>query len=291
VILSQFEYVAPRTTEEAVSALQQPGSVALAGGHHLLTRLKRREVAAHRLVDLASISALRGAERDPDGGLRIGALTTLTALLAVSRVDRTEGGTLGAVADAVCRLGDRQSRNRATVGGQLACGRTGNDLAAALMALDATVDLTGPDGERSVPLADLWDAGPRLRLLPAELVTGVHLERAGEPAGWRSGYARMTARATLEAVCGVAAAVFVGPDGRAERCRVAAVGAMTRPGRLTALEESVVQGAGPDELPAPPDACEFVSDRLASADYRRHMTRILAGRALERALRPVARAR
>jgi aerobic carbon-monoxide dehydrogenase medium subunit len=284
VTLSQFEYVAPRTTEEAVSALQQAGSVALAGGHHLLTRLKRREIAVHRLVDLTSLSALRGVERDPDGGLRIGALTTLTELFAVSRVDQSEGGTLGAVADAVCRLGDRQSRNRATVGGQLACGRTGNDLAAALMALHARVDLAGPGGERSVPLTELWDAGPRLRLMPAELVTGVHLEPAGKSAAWRSGYARMTARATLEAVCGVAAAVVVGLDGRVEQCRIAAVGAMARPGRLTAMEESVVRGAGPEELPAPPDVGGFVSDRLASSDYRRHMTRVLAGRALERAL-------
>lgn len=284
VTLTQFDYLAPVKLEGAISALQQPGSVALAGGHHLLTLLKRRELAVQRLVDLHGVRELRGLEADAAGALRIGAMTTLTELLAYLRA-RAERGS-DALADAISGLGDRQSRNRVTLGGQLAAGRVGNDLAAALMVFGATVHLAGAQGPRSVPLTDLWGSGSRLELRAGELIAAVLLE----PALAGSGFARMTNRATLEAVCGVAAAVTSAPDGRVEHCRIAAVGAMARPGRIAVMEEWALTGARSGELAPPPAAgAPFVNDHLASADYRRYMTRVLAGRALNLALGRAAR--
>jgi len=278
VVLSQFDYIAPTTIKAAVSALQEPGCVALAGGHHLLTLLKRRELAVRQLVDLRQVRELRGIEPDADGGLRIGALTTLTELLEHPTVRSAQG--IGALEDAVSGLGDQQGRNRVTIGGQLASGRTGNDLAAALMVLGTTMHLSGAWGDRSVPLTDLWGDGSQLQLRPGELITGVYVE----PAWAGSGYARMTNRATLEAVCGVAAAVVPAADGRIEHCRVAAVGAMVRPGRIAIMEESILGATGSDGVAPPPADAPFVDDHLASADYRRHMTWVLAGAALDLAL-------
>jgi aerobic carbon-monoxide dehydrogenase medium subunit len=278
VTLTQFDYLAPVELEGAISALQQPGSVALAGGHHLLTLLKRRELAVRRLVDLHGVRELYGLEADAAGALRIGALTTLTELLAYLRADAESGSE--ALADAISGLGDRQSRNRVTLGGQLAAGRVGNDLAAALMVFGATVHLAGAQGQRSIPLTDLWGSGSQLELRAGELITAVLLE----PALGGSGFARMTNRATLEAVCGVAAAVTAAPDGRVERCRIAAVGAMARPGRLAEMEKWALAGAQSGELAPPLVDAPFVDDHLASADYRRFMTRVLAGRALDLAL-------
>jgi aerobic carbon-monoxide dehydrogenase medium subunit len=283
VTLTQFDYLAPVELEDAISALQQPGSVALAGGHHLLTRLKRRELAAARLVDLRGVRELGGLEADAAGTLRIGAMTTLTELLAYLR-DRGERGS-DALTDAISMLGDRQSRNRVTLGGQLAAGRIGNDLAAALMVFGATVQLAGAQGLRSVPLTDLWGSGSRLELRAGELIAAVSLE----PALGGSGFARMTNRATLEAVCGVAAAVTSAPDGRVEHCRIAAVGAMARPGRMAEMEKWALTGARSGELAPPPADAPFVNDHLASADYRRYMTRVLAGRALALAIGRAAR--
>lgn len=283
MILTQFDYLAPEKLEDALPALQQPGNVALAGGHHLLTLLKRRELTVGRLVDLHGVRELRGLEADAAGGLRIGALTTLTELLAYVSA-RGEPGS-GALADAISGLGDRQSRNRVTLGGQLASGRVGNDVAAALMVLGATVLLAATQGRRSVPLTDLWGSGSQLELRPGELITAVLLEPA--PAG--SAFARMTNRATLEAVCGVAAAVTAAPDGRVRQCRIAAVGAMARPGRIAVIEEWALAGARTGELAPPPADAPFLNDHLASADYRRHMTRVLAGRALDLALRRAVR--
>jgi aerobic carbon-monoxide dehydrogenase medium subunit len=269
VILGQFDYVAPTTVAGAVAALREPGSVAIAGGHHLLTRLKRRELEVRQLVDLGALPELRGVTSGP-AGLRVGALTTLTQLL-----QEPAAGAYGAITDALSALGDQQSRNRVTVGGQLACGRVGNDLAAALMVHGAVVHLTGPAGARTVPLTELWGTGSHLDTAPGELIMHVQLE---PPVA--SGYARMTNRATLEAVVGVAAAVVVAAGRAVGSCRIAAVGAMVRPGRIPTMEESITHSSGRNGLVAPPVDTPFVDDHLAGADYRRHMTGELAGTAL-----------
>lgn len=266
--LTRFDYVSPTTLPDAIGLLSEPGSLPIAGGHHLLTRLRRREIRVERLVDLTRIADLRGIAGTAGGGVRIGALTTLTELLG-------KDAGRGSLTDALSQLGDRQSRNRATVGGQLASGRPGNDLVAALLTQDTTVSLAGRAGTRQVPLAELLD-GPRPALRPAELI--VSIELGPVPAG--SGYARMTDRALLEAVCGVAVAVRVGPDGLVEDCRIAAVGATATPGRLATMEASVVGTDGSGIPSSPPADAVFLDDRLASGEYRRHMTRMLAGRAL-----------
>jgi carbon-monoxide dehydrogenase medium subunit len=277
VIPTAFDYVQPTTIDGALSALREPGSVALAGGHHLLTRLKRREWAARRLVDLSGVHDLRGIDVDADGGVRIGALTTLTELL--THRSAASGRGPDAVTDALATSGDRQSRNRVTIGGQLASGRTGNDLAAALMVLGTTVELAGKAGRRMVALTDLW-AGPNLDLRPGELITHVQLESPRTA----SAYARMSDPATLEAVCGVAAAVLLpAAEWRFRSCRIAAVGAMVQPGRIPAMEDYLSGGQGLDALVAPPSDVPFIDDHRAAKDYRRHMTRELARTALRTA--------
>jgi CO/xanthine dehydrogenase FAD-binding subunit len=112
------------------------------------------------------------------------------------------------------------------------------------------------------------------------LITAVELA----PMQGGSGYARMADRATLEAVCGVAVAVQRRPDGQLEKCRIATVGATVRPGRIAVMEESVIGTDGSRDPVAPPVDAAFVDNRLASHEYRRHMTPVLAGRALELAL-------
>ncbi len=273
MILSQFDYITPTTVESAVSALQQPGTVAIAGGHHLLTLLKRREVAVRTLVDLRGLTDLRGICSDVQGGLRVGALTTLTDLLTHPAV--RSNGSLGALDDALSVLGDRQSRNRVTIGGQLACGRTGNDLIAALLVLDATVSVTGPTGDRTVPITQLSAGGPSPALAPGELITTIVLSSARTG----SGYARMTNHATLEAICGVAVSLQCRADDRVEDCQIAAVGATAQPTRMAAMQKAVIGTDGRTPPPAPATT-DFLNDRLASHEYRQHMTGVLAGRAL-----------
>jgi len=277
MILEQFDYVAPTSLPEAVDALtDNPTASPLAGGDGLITLLKRGQVRPSLLVDLQNIQALRGVDLFGDGKLRIGAMTTLSALLADPAVRLSHlPGTLG---DAVEVTGDPQARNRATVGGSLAAGHPGSDLAAAMLALAATANLVGPAGHRSVPVAVLFDVGGTGRLAQGELIVSIDLPPA-EPG---SGYERLADRATLDAVCGVAAAVALAPGGTLARCRVAVTGGTLFPCRLGALERSLVGAAIP--VVVPPVTAAFVDDRRASAEYRAELTRVLAGRAVARAV-------
>jgi aerobic carbon-monoxide dehydrogenase medium subunit len=281
MIIDTFGYAAPTSLDEAVQALAaDPAAQPLAGGDGLLTLLKRGQARPSALVDLRRIGELRGVHLFGDGKLRIGAMTTLSALLADPAVRLSHlPGVLG---DAVSLVGDPQARNRATVGGSLAAGHPGSDLAAALLALAATVNVIGPDSHRSVPVADLLDPDGAGRLGHAELIISVDLPPA-EPG---SGYQRLADRATLDAVCGVAATVALAADGTLARCRLAVTGATAFPGRLGATERDLVGAAVP--VVVPPVTAAFADDRHGSAEYRAELTRVLAGRAIARA---VARAR
>jgi aerobic carbon-monoxide dehydrogenase medium subunit len=277
--LGQFEYTVAATLDQAVRLLSADPTVrALAGGNGLLTLLKRGELAASRLVDLRSLGELRGISATGDGRIRVGAMTTLTELLADPTVRAAHGrGVLG---DAVALAGDPQTRNRATVGGTLASAAAGSDLSAALLALDATASVAGPRGSRVTPVAHLLSGVSSLG--GGELITAVELAPA-EPG---SAYLRLGSRATLHAVCGVAVTAAV-TGGVITRCRVAVTGAMTHPQRLTEVETAVTGTRTPVTVPEQP-AWLFVTDQDASARYRAHVAKVLAERAFTAA---VARAR
>src|SRR6266540_3686378 len=129
--------------------------------------------------------------------------------------------------------------------------------------------LVGLAGHRSVPVAVLFDVGGTGRLAQGELIVSIDLPPA-EPG---SGYERLADRATLDAVCGVAAAVALAPGGTLARCRVAVTGGTLFPCRLGALERSLVGAAIP--VVVPPVTAAFVDDRRASAEYRAELTRVL----------------
>ena len=281
MILETFGYTAPTSLSDAVAALAgDPAVCPLAGGDGLITLLKRGQLQPSLLVDLQYLEALRGVHLFGDGKLRIGAMTTLSALLADRAVRLSHlPGVLG---DAVAVTGDPQARNRATVGGTLAAGHPGSDLAAAMLALAASANVVGPAGHRSVPVGDLFDIGGTGRLAHGELIVSVDLPPA-EPG---SGYERLADRATLDAVCGVAATVALASNGTLARCRLAVTGATLFPSRLSELERRLVGAATPVDVP--PVTASFVDDRRGSAEYRAELTRVLAGRAIARA---VARAR
>ncbi|MDB5066087.1 MAG: carbon-monoxide dehydrogenase [Chloroflexi bacterium] len=279
MILDNFDYVAPESLEEAVAALAKgPTTRPLAGGRGLLTELKRGERRVERLVDLRAIAALRGVDQLPDGRLRVGALTTLAELLVDPFVRAAH--VPGALGDAVPEIEDPQARNRSTVGGTLAGGDPGSDLAAVMLALGASVNCVGPDGERVVAIDQLFGPGRPTCLAPDELITSVDLALA-EPGG---AYERFADRATLDAICGVAVTVALGADGRLARCRIGVVGATAWPCRLDAVEH-VLTGTGiPVTMPPLLEVDGVLDDRAASGKYRIHLIRVLAERAFVRAV-------
>jgi CO/xanthine dehydrogenase FAD-binding subunit len=273
--LGEFEYSVATSVDHAVRLLAADPTVhALAGGNGLLTLLRRGELTASRLVDLRNLSELRGISATSQGRIRVGAMTTLTELLADPTVRAAHGrGVLG---DAVALTGDPQTRNRATVGGTLASAAMGSDLAAALLVMDATAYVVGARGSRVTQIAELINDTTSLD--DSELITWVELAPA-EPG---SAYLRLGNRATLHAVCGVAVTVAVTGD-TVNSCRVAVTGAMPYPRRLTDTETALAGTQVPATVPEQPTWL-FVSDQDASAEYRAHMTKVLAERAFATAV-------
>jgi carbon-monoxide dehydrogenase medium subunit len=276
MILDTIGYTVPATLEEALTLLrEQPDSVAIAGGNGLITQLKRGEATAATLVDLRRLDELRTLAAVGDGRLRIGALTTLSALLAdpILRAAHVPG----VLADAVSAIGDVQLRNRATIGGTLASAERGSDLSAALLALNASMTVAGHSGRRTLPVEDFLAGGSPLQR--GELIVSVDVA----PAEQGSAYEKFTDRANLQAICGVAVSVSLSAAGPVRRCRVAVSGAMPFPRRLPEVEDAVVGAALPAVVP-PLDPDLFITTANASAQYLSALTRELAERAIRTAV-------
>jgi aerobic carbon-monoxide dehydrogenase medium subunit len=284
MMLAPFDYAAPKSVAEAVKALSTTAdSRPLGGGHGLLNAMKLSRRGAALLVDLCRIRELHGVS-EVDGAVRIGAATTLGEVVDSPTLRDRQPVLARAAAAAV----DAQVRNRATVGGTLASRLAASDLAAALLLVDATVGIAGPTGERVVSLDDFYAAnGPALTA--GEIITSVTVPAAAT-AKTETAYLKVSDRATLQPICGLAAGVTVGRDGKFKTVRLAVTGATHWPTRLRAAEQALTGTRAPVEtgsLPVGP-AEAFVDDASASATYRAHLTRVLIGRALARASGPPA---
>lgn len=291
MIPKEFEYLAPKSTEEAVGLLQEHGERAkvLAGGHGLIPRMKRRLEGPAVLVDIGRIPELRGVRRE-NGALIIGATTTHAELEAATELL----DSVPLLAQAAGVVADPLVRNRGTFGGSLADAEPAADWPAVALALDATVHLAGANGARKVPIQNFF-LGPMATALGAgELLTSVEIPVPGASDEKRVGmrYEKLTHPASGYAVVGVAAVVIGDEQGICRGCRVAVTGTCTRATRATATEHLLV-GEPPEPAIIPraaeraAEGMEFVGDHYASASYRKHLVSVYAERALLAASRAV----
>ncbi len=277
MIPAEFEYVRADSVESALSALAGGDEDAklLAGGHSLLPLMKLRLAAPTLLVDIGGIEELRGVRRD-NGSWRIGALTTHAAL--------QDSEELGVVAKAAAQIADQQVRNRGTIGGSLAHGDPASDLPGVVLALDGSVTARGAGGEREIAAADLFQDYLTTTLDPGEVLTSVNVP-AMDGYGW--GYEKFTRRAEDWAMVGVVALVKAS-GGVCEDVRIGLTHMASTPLRATAAEDALRGGpldaeriAAAAEQAA--DGTEPPGDANATPDYKRHLARVLARRALEAA--------
>ena len=286
--MSAAGYAAPRSLDEAVGLLtNNPGSRVLAGGQRLLLEPARHRAADVLLVDLGRIPELAGIEHGSDGSVKIGAMTTLSAVA----MDANLRSNFPALAEAARSMGDVQTRNRATMGGSVLSGDPESVLPAAVMAFGATLHLTSMGGTRTLSLAEMPTSLTARVLKPGEVITAVSLPATEKRTG--SGSAIFQNPATLHAVCAVIAAVTLERNGAVATCRIALAGASDAPQRLQSVE-AALSGQKPtsDNIAAAcarsADGLTFRSDVSASADYRAHLTRVLVKRAVTRALERAA---
>jgi carbon-monoxide dehydrogenase medium subunit len=285
MIPAAFDYVAPATLDDAVRALVAAGEDGkiLAGGHSLLPLMKLRLTAPKLLLDLRKIPGLAGM-RQEGNKLVIGALTTHFQIES-SALARKKCPLLGAAARAI---GDVQVRNRGTIGGSLIHADPSADWPAAVLALGGELKLVGPKGERRI-LAEDFFLGPMTTAIEAtEILTEIRVPVL--PARTGSAYVKMPQPASGFAIVGVAAWLRLEPKGGCEELGVGVTGLSEKPFRAVAVEQRLrgnkLNAKLIDEASSLVDpGSEPLEDLHASADYRAHLARVYAGRAINDAAR------
>ena len=279
MIPAKFDYVRPASLASAVRELAGGGEDAkvIAGGQSLLPLLRLRLAYPELLVDIGGLGELAGV-RDAGDALVIGALTTMYSLIRDPLI-REHCGLIAAAAGTVA---DPAVRHRATIGGSLAHADPAGDLPAVISALDATLVATGPGGERSIAPGEFFVDYLTTALEPGEILTAIRVPKLGP--GWGYRYEKFQPTAQAWAIVGVAA-LARRDNGQVAEARIGLTNMGTVPIRARAAEAAAAgaeasrqalaaAAANADEGSSP------ASDLRAAADYRRHLARVLTGRAL-----------
>lgn len=265
-----FAYRRTTSVGDAIALLTEYGDDAklIAGGQSLLPIMKLRFAAPEVLIDLGGIAGLAHIRIEGDQ-VTIGALAH-HADLELSELLRTEVPLLAHTAGLV---GDCQIRHRGTLGGSIAHGDPSADLPAALVALRGTVVVEGPDGRRSIEADAFYTGFLETALEPDEVVVELRVPRTGD-AGW--GYQKFRRRGLDWAIVGVA---YQADAGRGAGIGLVNMGSTTV--RAVAAEQALRSGATHDEVAAlAAEDTSPIDDGAGSSDYRRHLSRVLVGRAL-----------
>jgi carbon-monoxide dehydrogenase medium subunit len=279
MIPAKFDYIRPDSLAEAIRALADGGEDAkvIAGGQSLMPLLRLRLAYPDLLVDIGDLDELRGVS-DAGDALAIGARTTHYQLVH----DPLIAGHCGLLAQAAATVADPAVRHRGTLGGSLAHGDPAGDLPAVILALDATLTAQGPGGERQIPAADFFADYLTTTLAADEILTSIRVPKLGPDWGYR--YEKFHRTAQAWATVGVAA-LARRDNGSVAEARIGLTNMGSVPVRASAAEAAVA-GA-----PATRDALRQAAERAdegteppgdlhGAPDYRRHLARVLTGRAL-----------
>ncbi len=169
-MLEPYRYLRPTTLQEASEMLSLEGAMALSGGTDLLVQMRERKRKPAVVVDLKHLPGLRAIEHSL-ASVHLGALTTVTDILEHSRLTaRLPALRQAAEVFACCEI-----RHRATVGGNVANASPGAEFTVPLVALDAVVELYGPQGPRAMALSSFLHGPGQTDLKRGELVTGISI--------------------------------------------------------------------------------------------------------------------
>ena len=284
---AEFEYFRPTTLAEASRLLRKhKRSQLLAGGHSLLAAMKLRVSEPAALIDIGGVRGLAGI-RAKGKSLSVGATTTHAAVASSPLVAKS----CPLLAETASQIGDVQVRNRGTIGGSLAHGDPAADYPTAILALDATLVVSGARGERKIPAAKFFLDPFTTALKAGEILTSVAVPAYGKGTG--GAYLKHRHPASGYAVVGVAALVELS-GGLCRKVSLAVGGAGGTPIRVPEAEAALA-GSKPDAKAIEAAAAKVssaitdpLSDTYASGEYRLHLATVLARRALTEA---VARAR
>ena len=276
---STMDYYRAISVHDAIKALQKnKGAKLLAGGHSLIPAMKLRVANPPMLVDIGRIKSLSGIKVTRKE-VKIGALTTHAMVAASAELKEV----CPILAEAAALIADPQVRNRGTIGGNLANADPASDYPTLITALDATLTATGPKGERQIEARKFFKDLFTTALKRDEILTSITVPAYGKMPGMGSAYLKHRHPASNYAVVGVAAMIGL-EDGKVRRAVVVVGGATANPSHARSVE-SALKGLEPTEENVAAAAQQMdieatLGDSYASADYRAHLAKVMAKRAL-----------
>ena len=276
--LPDFEYHKPTSLEEVLGLLKQYGDEAkmMGGGVGLIAFMKERLMSPGHVIDVKDVKEFRLIENAPGKGLSVGAAVTLTELLEgeILKKDYT------VLHEALARVADPMIRRRATLVGNLCEAIPWVDSPPALIALDATVSIAGPDGRRSVPVSGFIRGPVDIDLGPSEIVTAVEIPLAK---GSHSAFEKFTGGSEFSLA---SVAVMMSNGGKNRKARVVYGSVNSIPIRSAEVEEAIKDGISPGSIRraagVASEKVECVDDVLATAAYRRHLLKVITTKVLRR---------
>lgn len=284
MIPASFDYLAPKTIDEAVGLLAQHQDDAkiLAGGHSLIPAMKLRLAQPSLLIDIGRISDLAYI-REEGNQIRVGALTTHYQLESSDRLKQI----CPLLPACAASIGDVQVRNKGTIGGSLAHSDPAGDWPAAIIALRGDLVVVGPGGERVIEADDFFVDLLTTALAPTEILREIRIKT---PTGsFGQAYQKVRHPASGFAIVGVAVHLKSSANGKCESAGVGITGVAAKAYRATAVETALI-GNELDEkniaiaMSHAVDGVDANDDLSASADYRRHLARVHTSRALASAV-------
>jgi carbon-monoxide dehydrogenase medium subunit len=284
---AQFEYHTPGTIKEALDLLarHKDDAKVLAGGHSLIPAMKLRLAQPKHLIDLRKLTALGGIKED-GGVIAIGAMTTHYQV-ETSPVVKAKCPVLASVAG---QIGDPMVRNLGTIGGSLAHADPAADYPAAIIACGAEMVAEGPKGRRTIKADEFFKGLLTTALGADELLVEVRVPVLAAKTG--ANYQKFPHPASRYAVAGVAAVVTLDGAGKVAKASVGVTGAGTKAVRAKGVEAALAgKAADAASIQAAAEkAAEGVdaqADLQGTEEYKRHLVRVMAKRALEAAVAQV----
>jgi len=284
MIPSKFGYSAPKTLDEALSLLKEYGDEAkiLAGGHSLVPMMKLRLATPEHLVDINNIPGLAYI-REEGGYLCLGAMTREaeiehSQLLAQKYPIFTDVSRL---------IADPQVRNMGTIGGNLAHGDAANDHPAVMLALRAEIEITGPDGTRTVPVDEFFQGFYLTAVEPGEILTEIRIPmHAGRYSG---AYHKVERKVGDYATAGVAVQLGIDDNGKCNYAGIGLTNVNFTPLRASRSEEVLLGSDLNDEVIAKAgkyaaEDCNPSTDLRGDEDYKRHLVNVITQRMIRKSI-------
>lgn len=272
---ASFDYVRPSTIDEAVALLARHGDAAkiLAGGHSLIPAMKLRLANPKVVVDISRLGGLSYI-KESGGRIAIGATTTHYEIES-SALLRDKCPLLPETA---AHIGDVQVRNKGTIGGSLVHADPAADYPAAILALDAELEVAGPKGRRTIPAQNFFVDLLQSAVGPDEILCEIRVPVTARTVA----YEKTAQKASGFALAGVA--VMIGRDG----VRIGITGVAAKAYRALAAERALDGQTSPEAVARAAalvgQGVSALGDIHASRDFRIHLAEVNTRRALTRAL-------